>query len=283
MGRVTVRTPILKYRSGHFSARPDTVAGEEPLELRVAGQPLTVTMRTPGADIDLVHGFLHAEGLITRPADVLGARYCDGVDEQGQNTYNVLEVELAGGAPPPRELAAAARAFTTSSACGVCGKSSIDALSQRLRYPLPAGDPVFGPEVLAALPDTLRTQQKSFRTTGGIHGAALARPDGSIELVREDVGRHNAVDKTIGAALRAGRLPLSDYALVTSSRASFELVQKALMAGISTMVAVSAPSSLAVELAAESGMTLIGFVRGDSFNVYSGAERISGAAYEVPA
>lgn len=280
---MSVRTPILRYRSGHFSARPDSVAGEEPLELRVGGVPLTVTMRTPGADIDLLHGFLHAEGLIAGPADVAGAKYCDGVDDQGRNTYNVLEVELTGGSPPPRELAAAARAFTTNSACGVCGKSSIDALAQRLRYQLPADGPIFQPQVLAGLPDALRNQQKAFRSTGGLHGAALARPGGLLELVREDVGRHNAVDKTIGAAVRAGRLPLSEHALVTSSRASFELVQKALMAGISTLVAVSAPSSLAVDLAAEAGMTLVGFVRDGSFNVYAGAERVAGALHEVSA
>ena len=264
-----------RYRDGAFAGRADLVAGEEPLEIRLGGESLTVTMRTAGHDIELVHGFLHAEGIITGPQDVTVMRYCDGVDEQGRNTYNVLDVQLAGAVPEAAR--SASRAFVTSSACGVCGTASIEALKLRSRHPLPTGLRL-DPEVIMAAPNRLREQQKAFAATGGIHGAALLTPDGMLHHVREDIGRHNAVDKVSGAALLAGELPVARAALLTSSRASFELVQKAVMAGIGMLIAVSAPSSLAVELAVETGLTLVGFTRDHGFNLYSGGHRISGAA-----
>jgi len=273
MSRTVVRSRIRSFRAGSFTLREDVLAGEEPLEIRVGGQPLAVTMRTPGHDIELVHGFLHAEGIIAAADDVLVARYCDGVDAQGRNTYNVIDVQLAGGRQldPSRQ-----RAVSGTSACGVCGSSSIEAIAQRSHYPSPTG-PSLTAEVVLQLPRTLREQQKDFARTGGLHATGLATADGAIGIVREDVGRHNAMDKVLGAALMAGTLPVADRILVTSSRASFELVQKAVLAGCGVLVAVSAPSSLAVELARDRGLTLIGFTRQDSFNLYSGAQRIVGA------
>ncbi|MET3807560.1 FdhD protein [Nakamurella sp. UYEF19] len=275
MSRVTARARVQRYRDGGFASRADLVAGEEPLEIRVGGESLSVTMRTAGHDIELVHGFLHAEGIIADVGDVTAMRYCDGVDEQGRNTYNVLDVQLAG--PVPAAARSTARAFVTSSACGVCGTASIEALKLRTRYHL-SEQLRFDPAVITAAPGLLRAGQKAFATTGGIHGAALLSPDGSLRHVREDIGRHNAVDKVIGAALLGGELPLSGDALLTSSRASFELVQKAVMAGLGMLIAVSAPSSLAVELATETGLTLVGFTRDAGFNLYSGALRVVGAA-----
>lgn len=273
MPRLTVPTAVRRFADGRFVSRPDVVAGEEPLEIRVDGSPLTTTMRTPGADIDLVHGFLYAEGLIDGPADVRSARYCDGVNEQGRQTYNVLEVDRDPSVTPAPVIA---RAFPTTSACGVCGTATIDALRRDLRHPLDPG-PTVDPAVLTALPDRLRQGQRAFQRTGGAHAAALAGPTGELELIREDVGRHNAVDKVIGAALLAGRLPLRGALLLTSSRASFELVQKAAMAGLGMLVAVSAPSSLAVEVARAVDLTLVGFTSARGFNLYSGFHRVAGA------
>ena len=275
VSRVTVRTPVRRFHNGVFTSRPDVVAGEEPLEIRVGGRSLTVTMRTPGHDIELVHGFLHAEGLVTAADDISEIRYCDGVDEQGRNTYNVLDVTLSPTAVPPAGIQA--RAFTTTSACGVCGTASIEGLQRRMRYRL-TDLPAFAPATIIALPDRLRTRQQAFKATGGVHAAALVNPDGQLDHLREDVGRHNAVDKVIGTALMARELPISGRALLTSSRASFELVQKAVMAGIGMLVAVSAPSSLAVQLAEETGLTLIGFTSSAGFNIYSGARRVRGSA-----
>ena len=274
VSRVTVRTPIRRYQDGKFTSRPDTVAGEEPLEIRIGGAPISTTMRTPGHDIELVHGLLHAEGIIAGRNDVLAARYCSGVDAEGQNTYNVLEVTLSDSALASNPMQP--RAFVTSSACGVCGTASIEALQRTARYPLPDG-PVFDPATISALPDELRTMQQAFRTTGGLHAAALASPDGTVQLVREDVGRHNAMDKVIGASVLADELPIAGHALLTSSRASFELVQKAVLAGVGMLVAVSAPSSLAVQLATHTGLTLIGFTSASGFNIYSGGRRILGS------
>lgn len=264
-----------RYRDHSFSGRADVVAGEEPLEIRIGGESLTVTMRTAGHDIELIHGFLHAESIICQVDDVAVMRYCDGVDDQGRNTYNVVDVQLAG--PIPLAAQAASRSFVTNSSCGVCGKASIEALQLRSRHLLP-DDLRFDPDVITAGPGLLRAGQKTFSVTGGIHGAALLAPDGTLRHIREDVGRHNAVDKVIGAALLAGELPLSGDALLTSSRASFELVQKAVMAGLGMLIAVSAPSSLAVELATETGLTLIGFTRDNGFNLYSAPQRVVGAA-----
>ncbi len=271
MGRVTRLHPVLKLGAGSAVRRTDTLAVEEPLEIRLDGESFQVTMRTPGDDIDLVHGLLHSEGVIASADDLLGARYCDGVGPDGANTYNVLDVALAATAHPPAPEQR--RRVTTTSACGVCGTTSIDQvvkqtchpLSQALRLPT---------ALISAAPDRLREQQKAFDKTGGLHAAGLMTTDGTIICAREDVGRHNAVDKVIGWALRQGRLPLSDLVLVVSGRASFELTQKAVLAGLPMMIAVSAPSSLAAELATEAGLTLVGFVRGERMNVYSHPERV---------
>ncbi|MBP2474199.1 FdhD protein [Crossiella equi] len=252
--------------------RPDAVAVEEPLELRVNGRALAVTMRTPGHDVELAHGFLLTEGVLGSAPDVRTARYCSGTDDEGRNTYNVLDVALAEGVPEPDT--GVERNFYTTSSCGVCGKAALDAVRLKTRFP-PAGDESrLTPTVLSGLPESLRAAQKVFDTTGGLHAAGLFTVDGRLLVVREDVGRHNAVDKVLGWALLEGRVPLTGHVLMVSGRASFELVQKAAMAGVPALAAVSAPSSLAVELAAEQGITLVGFLRGESMNVYSGTERI---------
>ncbi|HJQ47427.1 MAG TPA: formate dehydrogenase accessory sulfurtransferase FdhD [Amycolatopsis sp.] len=272
MGRVTVRRTVRMLSADGQRRRPDSLAAEEPLEIRVGGRSLAVTMRTPGHDVELSHGFLLSEGVIGSAADVSTARYCNSVDDQGRNTYNVLDIALADGVPPP--ATGVERNFYTTSSCGVCGKAALDAVRLKTRFS--PGDSGFTvtPEVLAGLPDTLRTQQKVFASTGGLHGAGLFRSDGTLLAVREDVGRHNAVDKVLGWALLENRVPLTNVGLLVSGRASFELVQKAAMAGIPFLAAVSAPSSLAVELAEENGMTLVGFLRGASMNLYTGEQRV---------
>ncbi|MFP5021250.1 formate dehydrogenase accessory sulfurtransferase FdhD [Pseudonocardia phyllosphaerae] len=273
MGRLTVRRPVLRLTpDGGTRQRPDTLVSEEPLEIRVGGKPLSVTMRTPGHDVELAHGFLLTEGVIATESDVAGARYCNSVDEDGHNTYNVLDVDLAAGVAPPD--ASVERNFYTTSSCGVCGKASLDAVKLKTRHS-PAEDPLrIKRETLISLPDRLRENQKVFGSTGGLHAAALFDADGELLVAREDVGRHNAVDKVLGRMLMDGRIPASETILQVSGRASFELVQKAVMAGVPMLAAVSAPSSLAVELAEESGMTLVGFLRGETGNVYTGSERI---------
>jgi FdhD protein len=264
----------------HPTRRPDTLAVEEPLELRVDGRALAVTMRTPGHDVELAHGFLLTEGVVTGPADVTAARYCDSVDDSGANTYNVLDVALAPGVDPP--ATGVERNFYTTSSCGVCGKASLDAVRLRTRFP-PAADATGATvDTLYGLPDALRAAQRVFDTTGGLHAAGLFTVDGAALVVREDVGRHNAVDKVLGWALLHGHVPAAGCLLMVSGRASFELVQKAAMAGVPVLAAVSAPSSLAVALAADAGMTLVGFLRGTTMNVYTGAERITERAAAVP-
>ncbi|MGH3621222.1 MAG: formate dehydrogenase accessory sulfurtransferase FdhD [Sciscionella sp.] len=280
MGRVTVLRPVVTLAGANERQRSDSLAAEEPLELRVDGQALAVTMRTPGNDVELAHGFLLSEGVIGHLEDVAVARYCNGVDDEGRNTYNVLDVALAQGVTAPR--AGVERNFYTTSSCGVCGKAALDAVRLQTRFS-PAVDACeVSSEVLAGMPDTLRQGQRVFASTGGLHGAGLLTPDGRMLVVREDVGRHNAVDKVLGWALLADRVPLSGCVLLVSGRASFELVQKAAMAGIPVLAAVSAPSSLAVDLAAEQGMTLVGFLRGDSMNLYTGAHRVRHAREAVP-
>ncbi|MGW1910276.1 formate dehydrogenase accessory sulfurtransferase FdhD [Streptomyces sp. NPDC002076] len=272
MGRVTVRRRVLRIRDGVPSARPDTLAAEEPMEIRVGGRPLTVTMRTPGDDFDLAAGFLAGEGVVHAAGDVTGIRYCAGATADGGNTYNVVDVGLAPGVATPG--ASLERNFYTTSSCGLCGKAGLDAVRMAMRWSV-AEDPLrVGPELLASLPDKLRAAQKVFDSTGGLHAAGLFTADGELLCLREDVGRHNAVDKVVGHALRSDLLPLRGTLLMVSGRASFELVQKAVLAGIPLLAAVSAPSSLAVDLAAESGLTLVGFLRGTSMNVYAGAERL---------
>ncbi|PRX47290.1 FdhD protein [Prauserella shujinwangii] len=272
MGRVTVRRPVRMLGPGGQRRRPDALAAEEPLELRVAGSPLAVTMRTPGHDVELAHGFLLSEGVIGAREDISTARYCDSVDDTGRNTYNVLDLALAPGVPPPDT--GVERNFYTTSSCGVCGKAALDAVKLRTRFD-PSGSPfAVTTDVLAGLPDALRERQRVFAATGGLHAAALFTADGTLLAVREDVGRHNAVDKVLGWAVLEDRVPLLDCGLLVSGRASFELVQKAAMAGVPMLAAVSAPSSLAVELAEENGMTLVGFLRGRSMNLYTGEKRV---------
>ena len=253
--------------------REDLLAAEEPLEIRVGGTSLAITMRTPGDDFDLAAGFLVSEGVIARGDDFATARYCAGATDEGLNTYNVLDVTLAAGVAPPDP--SLERAFFTTSSCGLCGKASIDAVRTRSAYSA-ASDPLrLDAALLVTFPDRLRERQAVFEKTGGLHAAALFDGrTGELLVLREDVGRHNAVDKVIGWAVKENLLPLRGTVLMVSGRASFELTQKASMAGIAVLAAVSAPSSLAAELAVELGITLVGFLRGDSMVVYAGAERI---------
>ncbi|MQS36312.1 formate dehydrogenase accessory sulfurtransferase FdhD [Streptomyces katsurahamanus] len=274
MGRVTERRRTIRIRDGVASARPDTLAAEEPLEIRLAGKPLAVTMRTPGDDFALAAGFLVSEGVIRAADDVRSIAYCAGATTDGVNTYNVVDVSLAPGVAVP-DFGLERHVYTTSS-CGVCGKTSLDAVRTTARFPIADTPPLrVAPSLLAALPDRLRAAQRVFDRTGGLHAAALFSEEGDLLDAREDIGRHNAVDKLIGRALQNGGLPLSRAILMVSGRASFELVQKAVMAGIPMLAAVSAPSSLAVDLAAGSGLTLVGFLRGTTMNVYAGEERIA--------
>jgi FdhD protein len=274
MARTMNRRPVVKINLDDQAdprRRPDDLAAEEPLEIRVRKAPLAVTMRTPGQDIDLAMGFLLSEGIIGSAGDVVTAQLCAGTDTP--NTYNVVDIVLGADVPPP--VTDPSRNFYTTSSCGVCGKASIDAVRTRSLFDV-AGDPVEVPaRVLAELPDKLRAAQRTFDRTGGLHAAGLFTAAGELLVLREDVGRHNAVDKVIGWALRAGRLPLTGHVLLVSGRASFELTQKAWMAGLPLLAAVSAPSTLAAELADEAGMTLVGFLRGPSMNVYAGAQRVT--------
>ncbi|WP_125131848.1 formate dehydrogenase accessory sulfurtransferase FdhD [Microbacterium sp. 10M-3C3] len=279
MGRITARKPVLTLRTdGTERRRPDTLAVEEPLEIRVGGRPLAVTMRTPGHDVELAVGFLVSEGVLSRGDQFAGAIHCGGPGTGGEgNTYNVLDLTLAAGvAPPAPEVA---RTFYTTSSCGVCGKASIEAVETVSAYDVSEDAMRIALEDLATLPDRLRAEQAVFDKTGGLHAAGLFdAATGEALVVREDVGRHNAVDKVVGWAALNDRLPLRGVVLQVSGRASFELVQKAAMAGIPMLAAVSAPSSLAVDLAAARGLTLVGFSRGASLNVYAGAERIDASA-----
>jgi FdhD protein len=272
VGRVTARRRAHHVTADAAVARPETLVVEEPLEIRVNGTAVTVTMRTPGADIELAQGFLLTEGVISRREDVVTVRYCRGPTEDNVNTYNVLDVKLAPGvAMPDIDVT---RNFYTTSSCGVCGKASLDAVRLISRH-CPGDDPsTVTAETLSAMPAKLRDAQKVFASTGGLHGAALFDAEGTMLAVREDIGRHNAVDKVIGWALEADRIPLTGAVLLVSGRASFELTQKAVMAGIPILAAVSAPSSLAVDLASQSGLTLVAFLRGESMNVYTRQDRI---------
>ncbi|MCS3778566.1 formate dehydrogenase accessory sulfurtransferase FdhD [Tsukamurella ocularis] len=275
MGRITVRRAVVKVTVGGDPLRRiDTLAVEEPLEIRVAGAPLAVTMRTPGHDVELAAGFLVSEGVIGAAEEFRSAIHCGGPGSGGEiNEYNVLDIALAEGVRPPAPDVT--RNFYTTSSCGMCGKASIDAVRTVSRFDVRVDPVVVGAERVAALPDRLRAGQSVFDKTGGLHAAGLFDAEtGELLVLREDVGRHNAVDKVIGWALLQGRLPLRGVILQVSGRASFELVQKAAMAGIPVLSAVSAPSSLAVELADEAGITLLGFVRGDHMNVYSQPQRV---------
>jgi FdhD protein len=272
MGRVTSRYRVVRMADGVATARPDSLAAEEPLEIRVAGRPLTVTMRTPGNDFDLARGFLVSEGVVAADSDIAAIRYCAGATADGGNTYNVLDVLLADGVALPD--VSLERNFYTTSSCGLCGKASLEAVRTISKWRVDRDPLRLNAATIATLPEKLRAAQRVFDRTGGLHAAALFDESGDLWCVREDVGRHNAVDKVVGWALDEGRLPLTGTTLMVSGRASFELVQKAVMAGIPALAAVSAPSSLAVDLAREMGLTLIGFLRGSSMNVYSAVERI---------
>jgi FdhD protein len=264
----------VEHIAGHAEARSrqDSIAVEEPLEirLRIAGEPrpgtaLSVTMRTPGDDADLAMGFLFGEGVVRGVADVAQLAHCGP-------TGQVIAVELAAGVPDPRGRLQ--RSFYTTSSCGVCGKSSIEAVLATVPARREAGMLVVDRSVLTGLPGKLAAQQMLFACTGGIHAAALFSADGTLLCVREDVGRHNATDKLIGARLRGGFAHFDATMLLLSGRASFELLQKAAVAGIPLVAAIGAPSSLAIELAAEFGITLVGFLRDGNFNVYCGGDRI---------
>lgn len=300
MGRLSARTSVTRIvvtdEGVTAGRRADTLAVEEPLEIRIAGTPLTVTMRTPGHDVELAAGFLVSEGVIAAGGDVRSAIHCGGPGTGGGspggvapllsigtappasapssgNTYNVLDVTLRPGLEPL--VTDIARNFYTTSSCGVCGTASIEAIEKQSRFDVAADAVTVDAALLLSLPDALRAGQAVFEKTGGLHAAALFDAgSGELLVLREDVGRHNAVDKVIGWAALDGRLPLTGMVLQVSGRASFELVQKAVMAGISILSAVSAPSSLAVELATASGLTLAGFVRGTTMNVYARPERV---------
>jgi FdhD protein len=272
MGRVTARRRASHLTADTVTTRPETLAVEEPMEIRINGTAITVTMRTPGSDVELAQGFLLTEGVIGQRDDIARVQYCRGADEDGVNSYNVLDVSLAPNVVMPD--VDVTRNFYTTSSCGVCGKGSIDAIRLISRHS-PGDDPtVVATETLSAMPDQLRSAQRIFATTGGLHGAALFDADGTMLVVREDIGRHNAVDKVIGWALENDRIPLTGTVLLVSGRASFELTQKAVMAGIPVLAAVSAPSSLAVDLAGQAGLTLVAFLRGDSMNVYTRPDRV---------
>jgi FdhD protein len=272
VGHVTARRRAHHLTADRAVTRPETLVVEEPLEIRVNGAAVTVTMRTPGSDIELAQGFLLTEGVIAGREDVLTIRYCGLPGDEGANTYNVLDVTLTPGVKPPN--LDVTRNFYTTSSCGVCGKASLDAVRVISRFS-PDEDPAtVAATTLKAMPGQLRGAQKVFASTGGLHAAALFGVDGEMLVVREDIGRHNAVDKVIGWALEHERVPLRGSVLLVSGRASFELTQKAVLAGIPVLAAVSAPSSLAVSLAEESGVTLVAFLREDSMNVYTRADRI---------
>jgi FdhD protein len=271
---LAVVVPVCRVTDdGAAGCEPDWLAVEEPLEIRVGCETdgrrehraVSVTMRTPGHDPELAVGFLFTEGIVSHPGQVLGAHRC-------VRTRNVVRVDLRPGCVvDPSRLE---RHSYTASSCGVCGKTSLAAVRVAVTLRPVPGRPVVGAEVVKRLPDWLRADQPGFDRTGGLHAAALFDPSGELRCVREDVGRHNALDKLIGHEFLAGRVPLAEGVLLVSGRASFELVQKAAVAGIPILAAVGAPSSLAVELARECGLTLVGFVRADRFNIYTGAERI---------
>jgi len=263
-------TQVTEWSDGKVRRKDDYLAAEEPLEIRLGGNPLIVTMRTPGNDPELAAGFLFTEGLVRGREHILTLER-DADDDQ-KDHGNVIHVELAREAEP--DIERSRRNFFATSSCGVCGKAAIDAIRARGLAP-PNPDFRFAAETLVRIPETLQASQEVFGRTGGLHAAALFDEHGKLIVLREDIGRHNAVDKVIGWALLEGRLPLSRVVLMVSGRGGFEIVQKAIAAGIPIVASVSAPSSLAVQMARELGLTLIGFVRARRFVIYSGAERIA--------
>jgi FdhD protein len=281
-GRTARRRVLRLSLDGSSVPRADLLAAEEPLGIRVGGEAFTLTMRTPGDDIDLAAGFLVSEGVVGSAGDIAGIRICSGENcghGEHDGAGNIADVTLRPGLAVAPALR---RNFLTTSACGVCGKASIQELSVMGSAEVSHDPARITAAVLAGLPERLRSAQRVFSATGGLHAAGLFTAAGELLSVREDVGRHNAVDKVVGWALREGRLPLAGCALLVSGRASFELVQKAVLAGIPVLAAVSAPSSLAADLAEEAGLTLVGFLRGSSMNVYTRADRVL-AGDPVPA
>jgi FdhD protein len=262
-------TQVSEWDDGKIERKQDYLAAEEPLEIRVGEHPLSVTMRTPGNDLELAAGFLFTEGLIQRREEILGLE--TNADRGPANRGNVVRAYLAPDALP--DLEKMRRHFFAASSCGICGKASIDSVRSRT---LRAPNPKFRVphELLLGLPDSLRSRQAVFGRTGGLHAAALVLTNGEWLAVREDIGRHNAVDKVIGWALLENRIPLAESILFVSGRSGFEIVQKAIVAGLPVVASVSAPSSLAVQLARELRLTLVGFLRGRRFVIYAGAERI---------
>ena len=266
---------IWTYENGKPQRRKDILATEEPMEILLrAGetqQTVAITMRTPGSDYELAAGFLYNEGILHHKDEITGMTYCvDG----NQQEYNSLRIQLKADSMP--ELHQLERHFFTNSACGVCGSTMLEDIEKRNLPALPSG-PAITPDLITSLPEKLRAAQDLFETTGGLHAAALFNAEGNLLAIREDVGRHNALDKLIGWGLLNNQLPFHNKVLMVSGRASYELLQKSFSAGISVFCAVSAPSSLAVEVAERFGITLIGFLRGDHFNVYTGIERIKKA------
>ncbi len=268
-----------KVNEAGARVRQDRVVVEEPLEIRLeygptadrASKSVSVTMRTPGHDFELAAGFLFGEGILPGPADVQEITYCQ---DAGPQEYNVVSVRLSPGIEPGLERLE--RNFYTTSSCGVCGKASLEAVEVMGCEPVQAGHPVLDPELIHALPDRLREAQGVFERTGGLHAAGLFDPTGTLQVAREDVGRHNAVDKVVGRCFMDRQLPAGHGVLVVSGRVSFEIVQKAVAAGIGVLVAVGAPSSLAIDLAKRFNVTLVGFTRDGSYNVYAGADRLQG-------
>ncbi|HET9394292.1 MAG TPA: formate dehydrogenase accessory sulfurtransferase FdhD [Candidatus Rubrimentiphilum sp.] len=271
---LTTPAAVTAFENGDRREIVDDLATEEPLEIRLAAgsetRSLAVTMRTPGSDFELAAGFLFSEGIVGKRDDILSIAYCVDPAIDAEQRYNIVTVELAGAMPPLERLE---RHFTVSSACGVCGKASIEALHMHAE-PL-QGDTRVSAALIANLPERMRSAQRIFASTGGLHASALFDARGELLALREDVGRHNALDKIAGWALLNDRMPLSGSVLLVSGRASYELVQKAIMARIPIVCAVSAPSSLAVETARAFNVTLCGFVRGSKCNVYTSPERIT--------
>lgn len=265
----TERRRVLRWRDGAVDAGPDALAIEEPLEVEVDGVTVTTTMRTPGHDIELALGWLVGEGALASIDDVSEAKECfEHAEDDPEQVRRIIQVTTRTAAPITPRL------HTTSSACGICGADMIAMTQQTRRWPLDDDTAAFDVEAVLRQPDVLLAAQRGFAASGGLHAAGLFTTGGELICAREDVGRHNAVDKVIGWALQEGRLPLRAHALQVSGRASAELVHKAAMAGVPLLAAVSAPSTLAVDLARESGLTLVGFVRDGSLNVYAGAERL---------
>jgi len=263
-------TQVTEWNDGIATRKDDFLAAEEPLEIRIGKNPLSVTMRTPGHDVELAAGFLFTEGLVQRREQIVALENVTSEDDGKRG--NVVRAELSSEALPDFEKLR--RHFFAASSCGICGKASIDAVRSRLlRTPNP--DFRVAPNLLVSLPEALRSAQDVFERTGGLHAAALFDSGGKLLIVREDIGRHNAVDKIIGWALLNERIPLSDCVLLVSGRGGFEIIQKAIVAGIPVVASVSAPSSLAVQLARELRLTLIGFLRGNRFVVYAGDDRVA--------